>query len=728
MPSSSSIIKTANLAAFVCVLLVSQTGQGQTPPPPKGQDRSDVLRVYTELVQTDVMVFDQQGKFVDGLKREDFELRIDGKLKPIDFFEKVTAGSVSEESLIAAARGSSTRIDTSKSGPLPLDRGRSVFFYVDDLHLDLPSLATTRKLITHFIERDMGQNDEAVITSASGQIGFLQQLTDNKSVLRAALERLKIRPYSVRDFDRPTMSEYQALLFSNYDRDVRDYFIEETLKQNPGMMRDSAEALVSSRAQALLQQAGNITANSLAGLDSLVRSANKLPGRKLVFFISGGFFLDERNSASIFRLQRITSAAARSGVVIYSMDARGLVASMSDASTEAQFDPTGRLSRSGQGELSASQDGMNALAFDTGGKAIFNTNSLEPGLSRAIRDTSAYYLLAWNPEHETRRASKFRRIEVKVVGKRELSVQVRRGFFDVEPPAPVSKDTKRKKDVEQDPSDKSPEAELKKVMFATYPSRDIPVSLYLDYVNTTAKGLMLSAIMQVPNEFLTFVPTDGKQAAVVGLAGTFFNDAGNVGAVFNDRITITAPTEAEKKGNLLSYTHSVFLGPGIYQVRVAARDEKSGRSGSANAWIEIPNLSSGQLTLSSLLVGVREQSTMSNISANSQNLPVELRITHSFSANDYLRFVIYVYNATRAPVDSKPDLAVQVQIVRDDQPVVTTPLKKVSTEDATDLGQIPYAAETSLVGLPAGRYLLKVTVVDRVAKRSASQQARFEIE
>jgi hypothetical protein len=168
--------------------------------------------------------------------------------------------------------------------------------------------------------------------------------------------------------------------------------------------------------------------------------------------------------------------------------------------------------------------------------------------------------------------------------------------------------------------------------------------------------------------------------------------------------------------------------PGVPINRVAARDEKSGRSGSANAWIEIPNLASGQLTLSSLLVGMRQQSTINNTSASSQDLPVELRITHNFSANDYLRFAFFVYNAARAPADSKPDLAVQVQIVRDNQPVVTTPLKKISTSEVGDLEHISYAAETSLSGLPAGHYLLKVTVVDRVAKQSASQQTRFDIE
>ena len=749
MPPAFFTIKMAKLATacllpcLVALLLVcSPEGFGQTPPeaPPesKGQDQPDVLRVYTELVQTDVMVFDKQGHFVNGLKRENFELRIDGKLEPIDFFEKITAGSINEESQIAAARGSSTQTNTAGSaGPTPLDRGRPVFFYVDDLHLDITGLGTARKLITHFIDNEMGQNDEAAIASASGQIGFLQQLTDNKTVLRAALERLKLRPYSVRDFDRPAMTEYQGLLITNYDRDLTEWFVGETLRANPGMGREAAESMVTSRAHSLAQQAGQVTTNTLTGLEGLIRAANKLPGRKLLFFISGGFFLDDRNSDSLYRLQRITSAAARSGVVIYSMDARGLVTSLSDASSEGQFDPSGRVQRASSGELLASQDSLNALAVDTGGKAVFNTNSLEPGLGRILKETSTYYLLAWKPDHEAPKASKFRRIEVKVVGKPDLTVQVRRGFFDREPdsakaakPAKNEKTEKAKNETGQ-PQVKSPEVELHRAMMGTYPDRDIPVSISLSYLNTPTKGPMLSTAMQVPNEFFSFSPVNGRQTAVVAIAGVVFDDRGNAGAAFDNRITIDSPSlEAAKEGSDLTYGYPIYLKPGLYQVRVGVRDEKTGRTGTAQSWIEIPD--SSQLALSSLLLGARMQPKVGDLSAISKDGPasVEVNITHDFSVNQYLRFLVFVYNAAPAPApaNSKPDVAIQVQIVRDGQPVVTTALRKVSTEGIADLARIPYAAEISLSGLPAGLYLLQVTVVDRVAKRSASQQTHLEIQ
>jgi hypothetical protein len=308
-------------------------------------------------------------------------------------------------------------------------------------------------------------------------------------------------------------------------------------------------------------------------------------------------------------------------------------------------------------------------------------------------------------------------------------VQVRRGYFDVDPELPVAKSAKGNKPNAQPPAEKSPVDELRQVMFAPYPNRDLPVSLSLGYVNTPNKGAMLTLFMQVPNAFLSFVPTNGKHTAILDVAGTVLNDKGKQGSAFNNRLTIQASSITATIGQDPGYGHSVYIAPGLYQVRVGARDERTGRSGSAHGWIEIPDLSSGQLALSSLVIGVRAPATI-NASVAPPNLQAstELRITHRFSRTDFLRFMVFVYNSARAPADSKPDVALQVQVVRDAQPVITSPLRKVSVEQVEDLNRIPYAAELSLTGLPAGRYLLQVTAVDRVSKKSTSQHTRFEIE
>ncbi|HYN24504.1 MAG TPA: VWA domain-containing protein [Pyrinomonadaceae bacterium] len=722
MPARTSLIKIASARILICLLALSLNILGQTGSRP--QDQSEVVRVFTDLVQTDVMVFDKQGRFADGLRREDFELRIDGKVKPIEFFERISVGSVNEETQLSAARGTLSANKTSPLGAVPLDRGRTVFFYLDDLHLGLGSLAATRKVMTDFIEKEMNQNDEAAITSASGQIGFLQQLSGQKAVLRAALQRVKYRPYSVRDFDRPAMTEYQALLIDSNDRDVFEYFLEQTMRSNPGITRDIAENMVRVRVTTILQQASNITRQTLSGLEELVKTSSKLPGRKLVFFLSDGFLLDHRNSDSLANIRKITSDAARNGVVIYSLDARGLVASVSDVSVESAFDLTGRLDRATHGELKATQDAMHALARDTGGRPVFNTNALGVGLSRALQETSVYYLLAWRPNREAQEG-KFRRIEVKLLERPELTVRVRRGFYDREP-APVESKAKNSK-----PSVKTPEVQLREALGTAYPDRGIPIALSLNYIHAPDKRMLLSTSLKIAAESLSFSPEDGKQKAAVQILGLFFNDRGQSGARFAERLTMTALSESSVKGSdaSVAYAFPVFLGPGLYQVRVAARDEKSGRTGSAHGWIEIPDLSGGKLTLSSVIIGRHAPTPTTTSSGNGQptSEPVDLSIDRQYQRNSVLRFLFFVYNATRAPADSHPDVAAQVQILRDNQPVITTALKKIATA-GVDLDRLPYAADLSLADLPAGQYVLQVTAVDRVSKTSASQQNRFSIQ
>ena len=86
----------------ILFLIVALTQSSQ----PNTQD--DVVRVSTELVQTGVTVVDKQGRFVDGLDRDKFELRINGKEQPVAFFERVVAGSSKEDALLTSTGNRST--------------------------------------------------------------------------------------------------------------------------------------------------------------------------------------------------------------------------------------------------------------------------------------------------------------------------------------------------------------------------------------------------------------------------------------------------------------------------------------------------------------------------------------------------------------------------------------------------------------------------------------------
>src|SRR3954467_13444169 len=110
-------------ALFVAGTLLTPSLSAQTKP---ASAQDDVIRVNTELVQTDFMVFDKEGKFVDGLKRDQLVFKVDGKPREITFFERLIAGQRSEESQLAAARGNAAN---GGRAPVPLDRGRTVMFF-----------------------------------------------------------------------------------------------------------------------------------------------------------------------------------------------------------------------------------------------------------------------------------------------------------------------------------------------------------------------------------------------------------------------------------------------------------------------------------------------------------------------------------------------------------------------------------------------------------------------
>jgi VWFA-related protein len=701
--------------------------------------------VSAELVQTDVMVFDKSGKFVDGLKPEQFELRVDDKPQPIAFFERIQAGTLNEDAQLAAARGGASRAATASatSGEgvvQPLDRGRSIIFFVDDLHLSPSSASRARTTIQRFIDDEMKQNDETAIYSATGQVGFLQQMTGDKTVLRAALSRIKSNAVMLRDADRTPMTEVQARAIEQNDLQVTEYFITQLLREFPNLGRESALNTVRGRARGMMQQLNRIVFNTFVALENAVRNAAALPGRKLVFFISDGFMLNVEDAQVRDRLRRITDAAARSGVVVYTMDARGLTSGMPGADERIAFDPAAQLVRvGGSSEVRAMQEPLHTLAAETGGRALINTNSLDLAVTRALKETSVYYLLAWRPEAVEARGgnAKFRRIEVSVKDRPDLNVVVRRGFYTTPPPPLTrpkdSKDRKAATDAAAATTAtpaKSIETELFDAVKANYPRNALPTSLALGYVNAPNLGMVLTASIDIESESLSFNGGKDGKTAVADLIGAVFDDQGKLVRSSKHELGI-APTAVEQSndGRRVIYSVQYRLMPGLYQVRVAARDRTNGRTGSAMQWVEIPDLKEQRLAMSSIFLGERTNEAQSEqAAADGSTLGVMLSADRRFARTSWIRFVTYIYNAAATGSPAQPDVALQVQVFRDDQPVITTPLRKVDTENVTDVARIPYAAEIPLASLPLGRYVLQVTAIDRAAKSSASQRVSFIVE
>jgi VWFA-related protein len=742
MPSDRHTTQRFRLT-LVTLFAVSLAASAQQPQPPrKPADADEVLRVTTELVQTDVSVFDREGKFVDNLKADQFELKVDGKPQPVSFFERVVAGSVNEDAQIAAARGDSRR---GSAAPVPLDRGRLVVFFIDDFHVSQPSLIKAKAMLSRFIDTRLGQNDLMAITAASNQLGFLSQFTDDKNVLHTAAARLVSREQRDVDTDHPPMNIVQAIAIDQNRSEVLDYFVDQTIKENPSFIginaaaaRQQAALYVRRRAAQIIDIHSSIATRSLEGLRAVIKTYEQTPGRKLVYFISDGFALELNRSGTYDRMRQVTDAAVRAGAVVYTVDARGLGAQLADlprADDNSSPDPTGRLAGAGLSMTDASQEPLRTIAGETGGRAILNTEAVDAGVAKALKDTSVYYLLAWRPEREENRGGKFRRVEVSVRGRSDLTVLVQRGFYTTPPDEP-----KRREEAKAVAPDgaaaatPTPDARAKELLAALrspLPRAGVATALTLNYVKAQNGELMLSASVQVDIEATKPVAGGAMPTDRVEVVIAIYDDHGKVVYTNTRNLGITAKDASVVIPDL----HRAFfpfqtpIKPGLYQVRVASRDPKNSRTGSATQWIEVPDVGKGGFALSSVFLGIRPSVTTAEDAKAEATAPQVLVVAdRRFARDTPVRFLVYAYNAAPAPAEGKPDVAVQVQVFRDDQPVITAPLRKLDVEGLTEFSRLPYAAEMSMKDVPAGRYVLRVTAIDRVAKSSVSQSVKFFID
>ena len=585
---------------FGCLLLSPAIAPSQTKPDPSSNNQ-DVIKFETSLVQTDVMVFDKKGRFVDGLKPEQFQLKIDSKPREISFFERIeTVGPrIRREELNTAQPESVSPVGAVNPGK-PALQGRAVIFFVDDLHLAPGSLVRTRQALLDFIDHGIGVKDQVAITSPSGQIGFLQQFTTDKEALRSAVARLNYRTNTSTDMEKPPMSEYLALKIREGDDLAIQYYIQEIQKQSCfkgggslicTISPQAAKQLVMQRAQQIVVQSAPATDDTLRLLEGLMRTAAQLPGRKVVFVISDGFYLNDRKTGAIDRIKKVTDAAGRAGVVIYTLDARGIVGDSIDISNNKPIEVGSLLAGGTIGEISASQDGLNALAKDTGGQAFRNTNlPMREWVEQVLDDTSKYYLLAWKPDNEEQKRGKFKHIELNIVDRPDLTVRVRGAYF--KSAALPLLTTKKKPD--KDPT-KAREDDMRIVIDAPVSQQQIPTEVDLRFSQMPGVGTRVLATISIDDNALTFDLIDGKQSADIDIGGIFYDDKGKPLDSFVGRLRVFPKKTDARAASATHHTRSIYrfstlLPGGLYQVRVGVRDLKSSRLGSAMDWITVPKI------------------------------------------------------------------------------------------------------------------------------------------
>jgi VWFA-related protein len=696
----------------------------------------DVIRVNTELVQTDVMVFDKKGRFVDGLTPEQFRLSLDGQERKVSSFERITSGSRLEAAQLATAGSPAT--SPKSTAPIASTgktstAGRLIFFFVDDLHLSGESLARSRTALLHFVENQMNPGDKIAVVSTSGQIGFLQQLTDHPVVLRTAIARLNDKRNREGYAGKTRITDYMASQVADAGNRQLFAYLMESVKIEYGMglgagrgdhgndSAGKARRLLKSRISQINAQNRVDTAATLEVLKSLMESSAALPGRKLVFFLSDGFITDPRGSSAQSELHETTQIAARSGAVIYSVDMRGSFQDAAvDASSSDYIDMTSRHAGVSLGETMVPREPLNVLANETGGRTIVNSLVLDKALEQAVSETSDYYMLAWRPSSENERGAKAR-LEVTIPGQPDLRVRLRRSYFVRTTDASVSTGAKKSSANAVAPT---AEAQLLATLGSAQPLRTLPTSLSVGYVKSESAPVLQTS-MQIPREVFNFDSSASNQKSEIDVIGAAIDDRGLI-YTFKQVLTVTPQTTTESSQLPVVWNQQLTVLPGLYQVRVAVRERGTGRSGSAMEWIEVPKVIPATFTMSSLFLGERRAEQTAAGKPATEPQPVRVDVDHRFARTSVLRYQTYVYNASRGA--GAPDVLITASVFRGRQQVVAIAPNRIPPDVAQDTWRLPYWSEIALDQLQPGSYTLQVSANDRIAGTSTLQRISFSVE
>lgn len=722
----------AGSAAAVALLAVAPAARTQQVAP----------AARAELVQLDVVVTDPHGAPVRDLSGDDFEVFEDGKPQRVAQF--YVAGRASA---LSVAHPDESGIGVVVE-PAPPSRppSRQVVIVVDDLHIGLPELSVAKQALRRLVDEVVGEEDNLAMVT-TGSHGVLQQFTRDHSLLKQAIERLTAQERTVERARGSQMSPEQAALVLRGDRAALQ-LATETVITEPGsvvnsdnpqvqveargssgsaagasaMIQDAVERVaqkeVQRQASAILNEALRFSAVTLATIEDVVRGLAGLPGRKLCLVVSDGF-LDgggSRDTRSV-DLRRVLDAATRSGTVVYTLDSRAL-ATGADASAAGLAVTPGLQSRVDREVHQLLRDTLDTLAGGTGGFMVRNTNDLATGLRRMLEDNETYYLLAYEPAN-TRRDGRFRRINVHLPRRPELTVRTRRGYFATDERKAAPSATAPLLAAAGGAAAPLPAAEARAALSAPIAPGGIPVALSADYVDLPPAGPQVVVRARVDLARLRWEEVEGRHHVDVELLGGVFDARGQpVGAPFGRRADLDlAPPDFERaRAAGIDYQQLVPLRPGRYEVRLLTRERRLAQQGGATQSVDVPDLAERKLTLSGLFLG-RDAPTAGAAPVSASRL---------FKRGDSVSFQFYVYNAT-LDERGKGDVVLQAQVWSAGKAVAASRLQPARLQ-MRDGVAVPETNVMSLEGMAPGAYELRVFVQDRKTNASTVRRVDFNID
>jgi VWFA-related protein len=437
----------------------------------------------------------------------------------------------------------------------------------------------------------------------------------------------------------------------------------------------------------------------LRALRTLADALAPVEQKKSILYFSGG--MTRSGGDNQVELRAATTAAVRANVALYPVDTRGLQAVVpgGDAS-RASARGVGAFSGRGVSQqfdrLFASQDTLQTLAADTGGRAFTDTNDFGEAFTQVQRDTSSYYLLGYSSTNSVK-DGRFRRISVRVK-RPDLRVDHRAGYYAERDFAHTGRQDR--------------ERQLEEQIGAPVSATDLPVVVSSGFFRMANDRYYVPLSVAVSGAPLR----NSQQKSTLDVLGVIRDEQGRPVGRIRETLDVGADAGGQSSRQVL-YQSGLTLPPGRFAVKVVVRENAGGAMGSFETGVFVPDLRQApvkvsSVTLSTLVrpVAGRRRSESPLVREGVELLP---SLSHVVDRDRKMYFYYEVYDPAAA--NGRPSLKTSLSFYRGTVKVFETPLVERSELDVADRRAALFQFEVPAASFKPGLYTCQVNIVDDVA-------------
>jgi VWFA-related protein len=677
-------LQTAAAALLIALLavptpLLSQDAQQPAPRP------RFLFTVNDEIVLTNVVVRNKKtGELIKGLKQSDFTILEDNKPQKISSFDYEAVDELAQAKLNEATiSGSSGPEDNYKllnkspiANPDEVRNHRLIVMFFDITSMQPEDLDRAVEAAQTYIKNKMQPADLVALVSLDTSLKVDMDFTSDKQKLLGGV------------------GSYNGTQGAGFSTDT----IGNTVEDSSSFSADDSEF------------ADLNVDRELFAIRSIAQSLERVDQRKSMLYFSGGLTRNGiENQAS---LRAATNAAVRANMAIYSVDSRGLqaVIPVGDASTgslRGNGAYSGAAVQSSFSSNFASQETLATLSKDTGGEAFFDSNDFSPAFQKVQHDTEAYYVIGYHSTNPAR-DGRFRHLTVRLSNasvNSEARLEYRPGYY-----APADFQHSNTEDRERQLTDQ---------LASELPATDVAIYLQALYFRLPADKFYVPVSMVVPGSQIPFIKNGDRTKATLDIIGKVTNQNNiQVGYIRDTvKLALDAAQNVERKN--IEYSTGFTLAPGKYTLKFVVRENQSGRMGSFEAEIQVPDLKKVPLKMSSVLLA--SQLVPGNAKKNPSPLfrdGVEWvpNVPHVFRQDQHLYLLYELYDPTKekAPADPKAPLRVMtsIEFLSGPSKVYETALVTADAINIADRNAIAFQFDVALDKFQPGLYICQINLID----------------